>query len=95
MPRTDTNLSGLPQAGAFCLDRLFQALDTDVAGQDYNIRTAAKFFADTLAGDNGNIIISIGRCVAVNNVQCARYTEPSRQLQWFPPWPDLRMSVAT
>lgn len=28
---------------------------------DYNIRTAAGFFSETLAGDNGHIILSIGR----------------------------------
>ncbi|KZV79594.1 hypothetical protein EXIGLDRAFT_734749 [Exidia glandulosa HHB12029] len=35
--------------------------DVECRKPDYNIKTAAKFFADTLAGDNGQIILSVGR----------------------------------
>ncbi|KAJ7091163.1 glycoside hydrolase family 23 protein [Mycena epipterygia] len=51
---------------------------------DFNIRTGAKYFADTLAGNNGNILLSIGeyngwfegltvaKATAAKNTGCCR-----------------------
>ncbi|EJD52389.1 lysozyme-like protein [Auricularia subglabra TFB-10046 SS5] len=66
---------------------------------DYNIGTAAKFFSDTLKGDGGNIILSVGRYngfhegLTYKKATAARYTKCCRcmnnldyPMQYFNGW---------
>lgn len=42
-------------------DKCTEAPNGNCQDPDYNIRTGAQFFADTLAGNNGDVLLSIGQ----------------------------------
>jgi len=76
-------------------DKCGAAPDGNCRDPDYNIRTGAQFFADTLAGNNGDVLLSIGHyngwyqgltyagATAAANTQCCRCQNNADYIQQY------------